>query len=82
MSEQLSSCPVFRPLTFPTPCRVVGQAFAEWQYQVWKAAALRRAAAFLTQRGQAAAFNTWRAFCEECKVERALHLWTSLTLRK
>ena len=34
------------------------------------------------QRGQAAAFNTWRAFCEECKVERALHLWTSLTLRK
>ena len=43
---------------------------------------MRRALAFFTQHAQVAAFNSWRAFCEESKLERAVRLWTTLHQRR
>ena len=62
--------------------RSLSMAVQEWQYQTWKAAALRRAAHFVQNHALVAAFNSWKAHHELCLLERAVAKFTQLSTSK
>ncbi len=62
--------------------RSLSMAMEEWQYQTWKAAALRRAAHFVQNHALVAAFNSWKAHHELCLLERAVAKFTQLSTSK
>ena len=62
--------------------RSLSLAMQEWQYQTWKASAVRRAARFMQIHTLVAAFNSWKAHHELCLLERALAKFTQLSTSK
>ena len=62
--------------------RSLGMALAEWQYQTWKAAALRRAAPFVHNHCLVAALSSWNQHHELCRLERAVAKFTQSALSK
>ena len=59
--------------------RSLSMAMEEWQYQTWKAAALRHAAHFVHNHALVAAFNSWKAYHDLCLLERAVAKFTQLS---
>ena len=57
--------------------RCLRQVMQEWQYQTWKAIAVRRVAQFVQTHSLMPAFNTWKA-CHrlELAVAKAKHMST------
>ena len=62
--------------------RSLSMAMAEWQYQTWKAVAVRRAAHFVQNHCLVAAFNSWKEHHEICLLERAVAKFTQLSTSK
>ncbi|KAL3156620.1 hypothetical protein ABBQ38_000907 [Trebouxia sp. C0009 RCD-2024] len=62
--------------------RSLSLAMQEWQYQTWKAVALRRAAQLVQKHSMVAAFNTWKVYHELHLLERALAKFTQLSTSK
>ena len=62
--------------------RSLSLAMQEWQYQAWKAIAMRRAARFVQNHTLVAAFNSWKAHHELHLLERAMAKFTQLSTSK
>ena len=62
--------------------RSLSLAMEEWQYQTWKARAVRRAALFVQNHTLVAAYNSWKALHEICLLERAVAKFTQITTSK
>lgn len=62
--------------------RSLSLAMEEWQYQVWKGSAIRRAARFVQNHSLVAAFNSWKAHHELQLLERAVAKFTQLSTSK
>ena len=62
--------------------RSLSLAMQEWQYQTWKANAVRRAACFVQNHSLVAVFNSWKAHHELCLLERAVAKFTQLSTSK
>ena len=62
--------------------RSLSLAMQEWQYQTWKASAMRRAARFVHNHTLVPAFNSWKAHHELSLLERAMAKFTQLATSK
>ena len=62
--------------------RSLALALEEWQYQTWKAVAVRRAAHFVQNHALVAALNSWKMHHELCLLERAVKKFTQLASSK
>ena len=62
--------------------RSLSMAMQEWQYQAWKASAMRHAARFVQNRTLVTAFNSWKAHHELHLLQRAMAKFRQLSTSK